>query len=237
MEFYSPQGRACAAGQWAAGQGAAWPATLPETREGPATAPVTTAPPSTAPERRAGPTAGPARAAGPATGPLRAAGPRIGPANAAPGARRPDGAASAMERAATRRTAAKVRMFARRACSLFQAGGTVWLGGSGGCAVTWLPRSRFYTMGIVYYGTAGRPMLPPTPQGRGTGHAEHSLDAWPVSLSAAYHSIMRVGGDNGFTPRGPPPCPRRSPAPIRTVASVSAIAFFFVSFSLSHYLA
>lgn len=34
--------------------------------------------------------------------------------------------------------------------------------------------------------TAGRPMLPPTPQGRGTGHAEHSLDAWPVSFSPAY---------------------------------------------------
>lgn len=106
--LYSPHG----APQWAAtaGQGAAAPATLPETREGPATAPVTTAPPSTAPERRAGPVAGPARAAGPTIGPLRAAGPRRGPARAAPGAKIAEGAAVATERTATRKTATRVHM-------------------------------------------------------------------------------------------------------------------------------
>lgn len=227
--FYSPQGRACAAGQCAAGQGAAWPATLPETREGPATAPVTTAPPSTAPERRAGPTAGPARAAGPATGPLRAAGPRTGPANAAPGARRPDGAASAIERAATRKTAAKVRMFEKgclfEGLARFQAGGTVCLGGSGGCAVTWLARSRFYT-GIVYTLLAAQcSRQPPKGGAQDTPNILWTRGRFP---SRRLISIMRVGGDNG-----PPVPPEVARSNSDRCIRFSDCFFSFLSFSVS----
>lgn len=216
---YSPQGRAGAAGQCAAGQGAAWPATLPETREGPATAPVTTAPPSTAPERRAGPTAGPARAAGPATGPLRAAGPRIGPANAAPGARRPEGAAEAIERkAATKETAAKVRMFVEKGLVGW------WFARFQSCwnsLPRWLEWMCCHPAGsmLLLYTAAlstGRPMLP---QGRGTGHAEHSL---------AYQrreSRRRLAAH---------PCPNRSPAPIRRCIRFSDCLFpLFLSSSFS----